>query len=107
MLDKCLRGNKIAPFGTHALLCSALVPNGCNFIAPLALIYQFLIELFSIFSPLCRTCSTEPPLQQRSSVWRQTQLKWEAFKGIKKLTTFIFLTTHSTLKLSPKVQKFC
>ena len=39
------------PFNMHALLRSALVPKGCNFIAPLALIQQFLIALFLHFQP--------------------------------------------------------
>ena len=50
LLDKCLRGNKIAPlWHAHALLCLALVSKGCNFNAPLVLIQQFLIVLFFKF----------------------------------------------------------
>ena len=39
-MDKRERSNKIAPLRT------GLVPEGCNFIAPLTLIQQFLIALF-------------------------------------------------------------
>ena len=39
------------PFSTYASLRSALVPNGCNFITPLALIKQFLIALMFHFWP--------------------------------------------------------
>ena len=43
---------KLHPFGMHDLLRSALVLKGCNFIAPLALMLQFLVALFSpIFMP--------------------------------------------------------
>ena len=40
------------PFSTNAPLHSPLVLNGCNFIAPLALIQQFLlIIIIALFSP--------------------------------------------------------
>ena len=39
----------------HTLLHSALVPKGRNFIAPLALIQQFLIALFFPYSAHCET----------------------------------------------------
>ena len=55
LLDKCLRGNEIAPFGTHALLHLSLVLKGCNFIAPLALIYP-AISYGTIFLLLLAHC---------------------------------------------------
>ena len=63
LLDKCLRGNKIAPLkGMHALLCSTLVPKGYNFIAPLTLMQQFFITLFSNhFRPLRNNPPPPPP----------------------------------------------
>ena len=55
LLDKCLRGNKIAPLWHACLtsLCSALVLKACNFIAPLTLIQQFHIALFFHFLVYC------------------------------------------------------
>ena len=44
---------KLHPFSTCASLNLALVPKGCNFIAPLILIQQFLIAQFFSFSEHC------------------------------------------------------
>ena len=54
LLDKC--GTiKLHPFGTMTHVPQfawAHVPKGCNFIAPLTLMEQFLIALFFHYSPL-------------------------------------------------------
>ena len=52
LLDNCLRSNKIKKIAPlkNACLDSLLKPaKGCNFSAPLALIQQFLIALFTPF----------------------------------------------------------
>ena len=48
LLDKCLGGNKIEALWYTCLTLQylVLVPKGCNIIAPLALVQQFLIALF-------------------------------------------------------------
>ena len=53
MLDRRLRDNKIAPIQHTCLtLLSTSVLNGCNFIAPLAGIQQFLI--IALFIPFLK-----------------------------------------------------
>ena len=58
---------KLLPFSMCVLFCLALVLKGCNFIAPLTLIQQFIIARFFLFIEHCATFNN--PFSRDIIIW--------------------------------------